>query len=117
MLEVVLLPFLVFSDVLLIRSLEEYEYRNILIALVIIAVLLMMCWLTREDHEVLSIWLFSLYIIPHHFINEVINSIMGHSADDENAVRRILKFLRVRVFYALLIIYQVLLTIIYTLLS
>jgi hypothetical protein len=31
MIEVALLPFLMFSDVLLISSLEKYEYGNILI--------------------------------------------------------------------------------------
>jgi|JI10StandDraft_1071094.scaffolds.fasta_scaffold583028_1 hypothetical protein len=111
MIEVALLPFLMFSDVLLISSLEKYEYGNILIALTIIVALLIICWFVLENHEVLSIWLFSLYIIPYHFGNEIINRLMGHSENDTNKIRRIQKFVRTRLIFGMLIFYQVVFTI------
>lgn len=109
MIALLLLPILSVCNVFLIYSLEKNEFLKTIFYTTIIIALIIFSWF--YNFEVFKIWVFSLYLYPFHLINTGINKWMGHSSDDSNSIRIIQKFMRVRVFYALMIFYQIFMTI------
>lgn len=105
----ILLPFLVIGNFFLVRSLERNEMRLILFSSILIGLLII---ISRLLHiEIFEVWLFSLFIYPYHYLNKVINKLMGHEVEDPGTVKKVQKFLRIRLFYGLLMFYQVFMTI------
>jgi hypothetical protein len=109
MIALLLLPILSVCNVFLIYSLDKNEFRKIIFYTTSIIALIIFSWF--YNFEVFKIWVFSLYIYPYYLINTVINKFMNHPSDDSNFMRIIQKFMRDRVIYALLIFYQIFMTI------